>query len=1196
MSNNSIVVGSHHLRQLQTTISQLPPAPQPHIQLQQQQQQQQQRLIMPAVSTGSNSSHIQAPHSASSSPIPVPSSPISIPIIRPAPPTSASMSPILASAPTLAATLRSNQPIVASPPMALPQQQLHQQQQQQQTLPPQPILQRSTLIPTTPQTQFQKPTPQQQKQQPAVQKPKQLSPQLQKQPQQPVLLQPASSLPADVSEAVGDKMAIDRLPKNQKGGQRFSHNAIEKRYRCSINDKIAELRDLVASDEAKTNKSAVLRKAIDYIRHLQRENGKLRAENNLYKQVINENGIAHLFVRVHTVVEEDDAMDTKVETSYCAPTQSSPSESGSSQPNSPSGSSAPSSPRNVETIGTNNNNNNNDTNFSSNNNKNPSQANILSQQQRQQQLPTMNPAGMRDRSRVALCVFMFAVLAFNPMGILLKTGVDDGEVASFAAAPAAAAASSDDYSMPHNGGRMLSWFGGGGGGNEATASPKSWLQSVSWTNETFLMWIFNTVVIVLCLTKLLIYGEPITNAKSESKVLYWRHRKQADAYWSKGKYKESASQLASCLSALGRPLPVSRFDQALALLWQVFRQILHRLYIGRWMTGRMKLRDPDAKNCFRDGAYAFHQLHQLHLSGLAPTGSPMAAALSAINLGEAASHDMDTEVMVEIYLLAAIRVRIHLPILFSTIGRYFLGKARRFANRARNPLTPQLHQLLCTTAGHRYLVSGEWSLSQSSLTGRGVKMTQCFSKVSNVANPLSYIAKEYKMALLQNCLTALLKAPVKSDGASGDEAQILKIRSDIVSKVQLVMEMSKIQMSRLPFNDLQLTSADSGDELARWWSSLFAVAANWAIGNNEQAESYYAVVQDFPAALQESEDTLPRALFHAFKAHLESLKLESAIDSNTTSVNQPVLDLCISPSAPVPTAANDAGTACQVEDGRSQVDHILVSANEAGSLLRSSLNFHAHDKYLAQEESGGVKEEEPQRSIEILQLMAADWILTARMNAWQSTCYYSPTPYNAANTFDDVNMFQRDLSSLRKISAFPAISSVGVSKLFLHEASFRFVCGASPLKTEELLLRRRRNFRGCSNSRSSSGSTANFGDNNGSSFFFGPLTKHFGRQNGGSQKGGNNSILDEATMALCYLMACKHLPPPILDLSDERRAMLLSSAASTFEQLGDKRHLLDCQKLMASQGSSIPSASSSSMFKLGASSVAASAHESEKQK
>ena len=83
--------------------------------------------------------------------------------------------------------------------------------------------------------------------------------------------------------------------------------------RCSINDKIAELRDLVASEEAKTNKSAVLRKAIDHIRHLQRENARLRSENNLYKQVINEHGIAHLFARIHTVVEEDEQMDEKAE-------------------------------------------------------------------------------------------------------------------------------------------------------------------------------------------------------------------------------------------------------------------------------------------------------------------------------------------------------------------------------------------------------------------------------------------------------------------------------------------------------------------------------------------------------------------------------------------------------------------------------------------------------------------------------------------------------------------------------------------------------------------------------------------------------------------------------------------------------------------------------------------------------------------
>jgi len=709
-----------------------------------------------------------------------------------------------------------------------------------------------------------------------------------------------------------------------------------------------------------------------------------------------------------------------------------------------------------------------------------------------------------------------------------------------------------------------------------------WMRGFRWANETFWLWIFNTVVVVLCLTKLLIYGEPITNAKSESKVHYWRHRKQADAYWAKGKYKEAASQLSGCLSSLGRPLPVSRVDQALALLWQTFRQILHRLYIGRWMTGRMKLRDPDASNCFRDGAYAFHQLHQLHLSGLVPTGSRMAAAiyaLCAVNLGEAASHAMDTEAMVEIYLLAAIRIRLHFPFLFSTLGRYLLSKARRFANKARNPLTPQLHQLLCTTEGHRFLLAGEWSVSQSAVGGRNDKIHQSFSKVSNVANPLSYIAKDYKMALLQKSLIALLQPAVKSTKANKGqgETEILKIRSDIVSKVQLVMEMSKIQMSRLPFNDLQLTSADSGDDLARWWASLFAVAANWAIGNEEHAESYYAVVKDFPSALQDSEDALPRALLFAFNAHLGSLKLE------------PVANSADGTNA---SLSSSSVSRCESSLDRSLMDRVISDANEAGSQLRASLNLHAHDKYMP------ASDLEAKTSVEILQLMAADWILTARTNVWQCSTRLGVSPGDSVNTIDHISMFQHDLSSLRKISAISSVHVVAVSKLFLHEASFRFMCGASPLRTEELLLRRRRHFSDRSSSESGSeADAAAVASSAPSSFFFGPLTRRLSRAEAKSVSSGqkNESILDETTSALCYLMACKHLPSPVLDATEDRRAMLLSSAASTFELLGDKRHLHDCQTLMARQGSA-PPLTTSSMFTLGATTVAATTHESEKQK
>ena len=61
-----------------------------------------------------------------------------------------------------------------------------------------------------------------------------------------------------------DKLPINRLTAGKplvgqnKGEKRTAHNAIEKRYRSSINDKIAELKDLVVGTEAKVRLPAML--------------------------------------------------------------------------------------------------------------------------------------------------------------------------------------------------------------------------------------------------------------------------------------------------------------------------------------------------------------------------------------------------------------------------------------------------------------------------------------------------------------------------------------------------------------------------------------------------------------------------------------------------------------------------------------------------------------------------------------------------------------------------------------------------------------------------------------------------------------------------------------------------------------------------------------------------------------------------
>lgn len=80
------------------------------------------------------------------------------------------------------------------------------------------------------------------------------------------------------SHGLENKIPINRTQPKVKEIKRSAHNAIERRYRTSINDKITELKNLVVGVAAKLNKSAVLRKSIEKIRDLQRQNSELKME------------------------------------------------------------------------------------------------------------------------------------------------------------------------------------------------------------------------------------------------------------------------------------------------------------------------------------------------------------------------------------------------------------------------------------------------------------------------------------------------------------------------------------------------------------------------------------------------------------------------------------------------------------------------------------------------------------------------------------------------------------------------------------------------------------------------------------------------------------------------------------------------------------------------------------------------------
>ncbi|OQV18258.1 Sterol regulatory element-binding protein 1 [Hypsibius exemplaris] len=106
----------------------------------------------------------------------------------------------------------------------------------------------------------------------------------------PVILPKPSvvSVKEPTGVAIQPKIAISRLvqPKpvqHVRVEKRTAHNAIERRYRTSINDKIMELKNLLVGTEEKLNKSAILRQATDYIRSLQKNNYKLKEENRMLR-------------------------------------------------------------------------------------------------------------------------------------------------------------------------------------------------------------------------------------------------------------------------------------------------------------------------------------------------------------------------------------------------------------------------------------------------------------------------------------------------------------------------------------------------------------------------------------------------------------------------------------------------------------------------------------------------------------------------------------------------------------------------------------------------------------------------------------------------------------------------------------------------------------------------------------------------
>ncbi|XP_028843293.1 sterol regulatory element-binding protein 2 isoform X2 [Denticeps clupeoides] len=160
-----------------------------------------------------------------------------------------------------------------------------------------------------------------------------------------------------------------------------------------------------------------------------------------------------------------------------------------------------------------------------------------------------------------------------------------------------------------------------------------------------------------------------------------------------------------------------------------------------------------------------------------------------------------------------------------------------------------------------------------------------------------------------------------------------------------------------------------------------------------------------------------------------------------------------------------------------------------------------------------------------VELLVCDLLLTLRTSIWQrgggSNGESGPT------LGSQLAGFQRDLSSLRKLCQCYRQAQ---HKVFLHETTVRLMAGASPTRTHQLLehsLRRR-------------------------------------AHNAGDGTDGD-CVLGERERAHAILLACRHLPLPLLT-PPGHRARLLAEAKRTLERVGDRRSVQDCQQILLRLG------------------------------
>ncbi|XP_061394927.1 sterol regulatory element-binding protein 1 [Musca vetustissima] len=777
-----------------------------------------------------------------------------------------------------------------------------------------------------------------------------------------------------------DKLPINRSPQSQsqppqpkvKEVKRSAHNAIERRYRTSINDKINELKNLVVGESAKLNKSAVLRKSVDKIRELQRQNYELRMEvQRLQGELMSRDGSKVQDLLHPSSVSAGGSGGKKRKASSIeglimygkeAANLMTPPRSDDSDPSlspSHSDSSMPPSPYDSSSSST------------------------ASVKDGDIEMLPKSMQGMAAHSRLALCMFMFAILAVNPFkNFLGNTGLGGSGEYMF----------DDDDLVGQR--KILSV-------DDADMGAKIWANSTS----SLILWTMNILVMLMCMIKLLVYGDPLLASETQASEAYWKHKKLAEQYFNTGDSKNAYSEYLRCLQIFGISLPTTRLESFTLTSWQFIRLFFHRIWIGRALSrkaGGLFCSEEQRKEALasaRELALIFNRLNQLHLTSKINDSHGLVMSLYAINMTEVAAHLLTPSELASIFITSALRVKRSYPSYLKFFGRYFISRAKT-ENSKIHDQTRETHWLF-TSYGYRYFITHDFDFVEN--VEKENPSASLFATLSNPSDPMSYVVKHYREHLLLRAIQCLLG----SSGGGGHKNHNKQQPSGGKGNGSTDTSSSAPAPGTIVSNVLKYTSLlrdtlsnENMDIKSEWWSSVLEISVHWLLGEDTLADNLLETVKTLPKPLLESGDHLPKALHTILKAKAMLM-------------------------------GNNANT-LESRD----IQKIMHICDESSAYLQECLTVNKITN------AKGIKL--------LFQLLTCDWILETRTELWESEYMTIDDDGYYQVPGDVLEKFQKDLNSLRSIvEDIPS----GQSRIYLYEAVCRLMAGASPGPTQQLLDR-----------------------------------------------------------------------------------------------------------------------------------------------